>query len=247
MLVLIPRWPQASTFLGCQALGFATSLLVALALVAPRLSANGWRVRRFIAVRSVISSIWAAWQLAAQGGGLIAGQADRYLLGALLQPQFVGFYTIAQRLEEAMYIGVLKVGEILFPFFSALQKESRRSQGRSAVPLFLDPQRARRERAWRPDSRRRPAASSVDRRGSGRRGPAGAGGAVDRRHTRMRARTSLHSIFWRNGRSRSNALISLLTARVHAGDQRDRVALFRMAGGGMERLRRHDRPDRHRP
>ena len=65
-----------------------------------------------------------AWQLAAQGGGLIAGQADRYLLGALLAPQFVGFYTIAQRLEEAIYIGILKVGEILFPFFSALQKES---------------------------------------------------------------------------------------------------------------------------
>ena len=64
------------------------------------------------------------WQLAAQSGALIAGQADRYLLGALLQPQFVGFYTIAQRLEEAMYIGVLKVGEILFPFFSTLQKEA---------------------------------------------------------------------------------------------------------------------------
>jgi O-antigen/teichoic acid export membrane protein len=64
------------------------------------------------------------WQLAAQGGALIAAQADRYLLGALLQPQFVGFYTIAQRLEEAVYIGVLKVGEILFPFFSALQKET---------------------------------------------------------------------------------------------------------------------------
>ena len=64
------------------------------------------------------------WQFAAQGGALIAAQADRYLLGALLQPQFVGFYTIAQRLEEAVYIGVLKVGEILFPFFSTLQKEA---------------------------------------------------------------------------------------------------------------------------
>jgi O-antigen/teichoic acid export membrane protein len=65
-----------------------------------------------------------AWQFAAQGGGLIAGQTDRYLLGAFLAPQFVGYYTIAQRLEEAMYIGILKVGEILFPFFSSLQKES---------------------------------------------------------------------------------------------------------------------------
>ena len=64
------------------------------------------------------------WQFAAQSGGLIAGQADRYLLGAFLAPQFVGYYTIAQRLEEAIYIGILKIGEILFPFFSSLQKES---------------------------------------------------------------------------------------------------------------------------
>src|SRR5437899_10466517 len=32
MLILIPRWPAASTFLGCQALGFATSLLLAFAI-----------------------------------------------------------------------------------------------------------------------------------------------------------------------------------------------------------------------
>jgi O-antigen/teichoic acid export membrane protein len=63
------------------------------------------------------------WQVVAQGGGLVAGQADRYLLGAFLQPQSVGYYLIAQRLEEAVYIGVLKIGEILFPFFSSLKGE----------------------------------------------------------------------------------------------------------------------------
>ena len=63
------------------------------------------------------------WQFAAQSGGAIASQADRYLLGAFLAPQFVGYYTIAQRLEEAIYIGILKIGETLFPFFSSLQKE----------------------------------------------------------------------------------------------------------------------------
>src|SRR3984885_649506 len=31
-LLLVSRWPQASTFLGCQALGFATALLVAFVL-----------------------------------------------------------------------------------------------------------------------------------------------------------------------------------------------------------------------
>jgi O-antigen/teichoic acid export membrane protein len=123
MVVLIPRWPQASTYLGCQALGFAMSLLAAFAL--SRQAIGGWLARPAFH-RGPLGDLvnLGVWQLAAQSGGLIAGQADRYLLGALLAPQFVGFYTIAQRLEEAMYIGILKIGEILFPFFSALQKES---------------------------------------------------------------------------------------------------------------------------
>src|SRR5258708_3168349 len=123
MLVLIPRWPQASTFLGCQALGFATGLLMSLAL--SRQVVGEWLARPALH-RGPLGGLinLGVWQFAAQGGGLIAGQADRYLLGAFLAPQFVGYYTIAQRLEEAMYIGILKIGEILFPFFSSLQKES---------------------------------------------------------------------------------------------------------------------------
>lgn len=123
MLLFIPRWPQASTFLGCQALGFATSLLLAFGW--SRHVIGDWLARPAID-RGAFGKLvkLGGWQFVGQGGALIAGQADRYLLGSLLQPQFVGFYTIAQRLEEAMYIGVLKVGEILFPFFSALQKEA---------------------------------------------------------------------------------------------------------------------------
>lgn len=123
MLLFIPRWPLASTFLGCQALGYATSLLLALGW--SRHVIGDWLARPAIH-RGALGKLvkLGGWQFAAQGGALIAAQADRYLLGALLQPQFVGFYTIAQRLEEAMYIGVLKVGEILFPFFSTLQKEA---------------------------------------------------------------------------------------------------------------------------
>jgi len=123
MLILIPHWPQASTFLGCQALGYATSLLVVFAI--SRRAVGEWLARPALhRVPLARLTNLGAWQFAAQSGGLIAGHADRYLLGAFLQPQFVGFYTVAQRLEEAMYIGILKVGEILFPFFSALQKES---------------------------------------------------------------------------------------------------------------------------
>ncbi len=123
MLVLIPLWPQASTFLGCQALGLAVGLLVSVAL--SRQVVGEW-VAAPALHRGPLGSLvnLGAWQFAAQGGGLIASQADRYLLGAFLAPQFVGYYTIAQRLEEAIYIGILKISEILFPFFSSLQKES---------------------------------------------------------------------------------------------------------------------------
>lgn len=122
MVVLIPRWPQASTLLGCQALGFATSLLAAFA-ISRRVLAK-WLAPPALDRAALAGLInLGGWQFAAQGCGMIAAQADRYLLGAFLQPQFVGFYTIAQRLEEAVYIGILKVGEILFPFFSSLQKE----------------------------------------------------------------------------------------------------------------------------
>jgi O-antigen/teichoic acid export membrane protein len=123
MLLLIPRWPHASTFLGCQALGLATSLLVTFAI--SRRVMGEWLARPAFH-SGPLGDLFrlGIWQLVAQGGGLIAMQADRYLLGAFLSPQFVGFYTIAQRLQQAIYIGILKVGEILFPFFSALQKES---------------------------------------------------------------------------------------------------------------------------
>ena len=123
VLVLVPRWPQASTFLGCQALGFATGLLSSFAI--SRHVVGEWVARPALHRRQLGGLMsMGGWQFAAQGGGLIASQADRYLLGAFLAPQFVGYYTIAQRLEEAVYIGILKIGEILFPFFSSLQKES---------------------------------------------------------------------------------------------------------------------------
>jgi O-antigen/teichoic acid export membrane protein len=132
VVAFVPHWPLASTYLGCQALGFATGLLAVIAL--SRLAVGGWLAFPYYH-RGPLGDLVrvGVWQLAAQGGGLIAGQADRYLLGALLAPQFVGFYNVAQRLEEAMYVGVLKIGEILFPFFSALQKES---SSRKADLLF---------------------------------------------------------------------------------------------------------------
>ena len=123
ILAFVPPWPRASTYLGCQAMGFAVSLLTAFAL--SRRELGRWLARPAFHHKPLRDLLKVGgWQLTAQASVLIAGRADRYLLGALLAPQFVGFYTVAQRLEEAVYIGVLKIGEILFPFFSALQSES---------------------------------------------------------------------------------------------------------------------------
>jgi O-antigen/teichoic acid export membrane protein len=122
MLVLIPRWPFASTFIACQTAGFAAMLMLSALL--SRLLLTEWVARPALHQTRLASLLdTGKWQVVAQGGGLVSGQADRYLLGAFLQPQNVGYYVIAQRLEEAIYIGVLKIGEILFPFFSSLQGE----------------------------------------------------------------------------------------------------------------------------
>ncbi|MBR1243007.1 hypothetical protein JQ620_23140 [Bradyrhizobium sp. AUGA SZCCT0274] len=123
MLLLIPHWPQASTFVACQMIGFAVNLL--LSMVLARLLCPDVVAFPALHSRSLVTLLHIGkWQALAQGGGLVAGQAERYLLGMFLQPQHVGYYSIALRAEEAIYIGVLKIGEILFPFFSALQGES---------------------------------------------------------------------------------------------------------------------------
>jgi O-antigen/teichoic acid export membrane protein len=122
--VLVPMLPQTSTYLACQALG-AAAMLVGAWAISSRRCAGSLSAPAFHRGEARDLARFGAWQLVAQGGGMVAAQADRYLLGALLPPEFVGFYVVAQRLEEAIYIGVLKVGEILFPFFSMLQKEAR--------------------------------------------------------------------------------------------------------------------------
>jgi O-antigen/teichoic acid export membrane protein len=127
-LVLIPRWPFASTFIACQTAGFAAILVLSASL--SRLLLAEWVARPALHLTWLADLLHTGkWQVVAQGGGLVSGQADRYLLGAFLQPQNVGYYVIAQRLEEAIYIGVLKIGEILFPFFSSLQGEGHERVG----------------------------------------------------------------------------------------------------------------------
>lgn len=120
MLVLIPRSPHASTYIACQMAGFAASLLLSASL-AKFLFAEWLALPALHSVPLTQLFRRGKWQAIAQGGGMVSAQTDRYLLGMFLLPLNVGYYVVAQRLEEAIYAGVLKVGEILFPFFSSLQ------------------------------------------------------------------------------------------------------------------------------
>lgn len=72
---------------------------------------------------------FGGWQILTQISGIAATQADRYMLGAIVRPEAVGYYNVSQRLEEVAYIGVIRSGEVLFPVFSA---ESTSSLDRQA-------------------------------------------------------------------------------------------------------------------
>lgn len=70
------------------------------------------------------------WQGLAQLAGAFGNQIDRYALGALAPVAVVGQYNVANRLQEAAYIGVVKGGEVLFPHFGSLASRSIEERGR---------------------------------------------------------------------------------------------------------------------
>ena len=76
---------------------------------------------------------FGGWQAVAQLGGLLAGQAERLLLGIFIAPAAVGFYNIAQGFEQKIYAAVYKMSEVLFPHFSTLE----RSQAERQAALLL--------------------------------------------------------------------------------------------------------------
>lgn len=63
---------------------------------------------------------FGGWQAVAQLGGLLANQAERFLLGVFITPAAVGIYNIAQGFEQKIYSAVYKMSEVLFPHFSTL-------------------------------------------------------------------------------------------------------------------------------
>jgi O-antigen/teichoic acid export membrane protein len=130
----------AEAYIGALAVGYLLTSLVWVAslrakfrwsLVAPRVHAR--------VAHSIFS--FTGWQMLAQLISSVAAQVDRYLLGSWVGGTAVGYYNVSQRLEEVAYIGVLKVGDALFPQFSANADEQLSRQAdvffRSAWMLNL--------------------------------------------------------------------------------------------------------------
>ncbi len=59
------------------------------------------------------------WQAASQITGAVALQTDRFVLGATSSLSIVGQFNVAVRLQEVVYMGVLKITEVVFPHFAA--------------------------------------------------------------------------------------------------------------------------------
>lgn len=134
LCLLLATWvaPTLLGFLGGTALGFGLTLLLSaiqlrrhvaamFPLVRPR-RADLWRILAF-----------SRWQGSAQLAGAMALQTDRYLLGATAAMSTVGQFNVAIRLQEVVYMGVLKISEVLFPHFSASAAKPVEHQ----VPVFM--------------------------------------------------------------------------------------------------------------
>jgi O-antigen/teichoic acid export membrane protein len=72
---------------------------------------------------------FAKWQGVAQLAGTIGNQIDRYALSVLAPLAVIGQYNVANRLQEAAYIGAIKSGEVLFPRFGSLSHRGVKEQG----------------------------------------------------------------------------------------------------------------------
>lgn len=72
--------------------------------------------------QSLIS--FGKWQLLAQTLGATSNQTDRYALGAFANASAIGQYSAVSRLQEAAYMGIMKIADVLLPHFGATSSDS---------------------------------------------------------------------------------------------------------------------------
>lgn len=114
------------TWLHPNAMGYASGMCIGFGLtfvtwtawtVADFPGALRWRKLSAAQARAIYD--FGLWQSIAFLVGTGAAQADRYLLGIWSPLKTVGQYSVAVRLQEVVSMAVLKISEVLFPYFGA--------------------------------------------------------------------------------------------------------------------------------
>ena len=132
----IHLWPGHSGYLGGLAFGYLASFCIWACVVWFRYF-DASSLRRFC--REDVARIvrFGKWQAVTQLAGAMGNQMDRYCLGALTSVSTVGRYNIAMRIQEVVYMSVLKAAEVLFPYVASLDRDNvRRQQQVLAVGSF---------------------------------------------------------------------------------------------------------------
>lgn len=67
---------------------------------------------------------FSGWLTVSQAVSSLSAQTDKYALGTWMGTISVGYFNIAQRVEEAAYSVMLKASDSLFPYFSAIGSDT---------------------------------------------------------------------------------------------------------------------------
>lgn len=115
--------PAAEGYLGGVAAGFALSAIAWWLVLRRDIRWRGiLRANRNAELRSLLR--FARWQGLSLLAGAFSNQIDRYTLGSVAPVSVIGQYNVANRLQEAAYIGAVRSGEVLFPRFGSLSGRS---------------------------------------------------------------------------------------------------------------------------
>jgi O-antigen/teichoic acid export membrane protein len=109
--------PSYLGFLLGTSVGLMLSLVLWIVLVRRRLPSM-FPLPRFgsVEMKSIVKI--GMWQGGAHFAGAVGNQVDRYVLGAIAPLTVVGQYNVAMRLQEVVHMGLIKVTEVLFPYFT---------------------------------------------------------------------------------------------------------------------------------
>ena len=67
---------------------------------------------------------YGGWQTVAQVGGILAQQAEKYVMGVILNTASVGIYNVVVNIQQKIYMLVHKLSEVLFPLFSSISNDT---------------------------------------------------------------------------------------------------------------------------